>query len=784
MNEPRRCSLSAALPLAPLLLLALPHLASAAERPIVRKIDIRGYRGDPAAIKDIIKTTEGAPLDRDTLDNDLRRLLKAGFLAEERIQPLPDGVRVIFTIIENPRVRKIAIKGAGRSWGGTLRREEILTRPGDPILPAVLKLPEEQRFRADKARILAFCQRRGYRDVTVVSRATPVPGTNQVDITFEVKLGPKYQVKWLRFRGNRSIRSRELRRLMRTKRDTLFTSRRYNENVFKDDIENLQEYYRFKGFPNAKVTYDIGFKGPRRNRVAITIKIDERQRFPTATIDIKGNKAITTDDLLAAIPLKVAGPYSDEKLEESRLKMARLYMQEGYPYIAISPGRQLNAKGDAYDVTFDIEEGERITINIVATPGLTRTRKEVILRELELEPGMVYDIKKLERSQRALERLRFFDEVTLKLKPTDPEVPGQRDLVVEVKEGRTGHYRFGLGFSSPDGLVGLIDMTQDNFERPKSWFELLNPRKWADLVTGRAYVGGGEYFRVALMPGLIYNRFLIDYENPYWRGRNQSFGWRFYFRTRDQGEWDERRIGLRLSWGRRKFRRDPDTDLIYHVRLESVSVLNVDAHDAPKDAVDEEGSHFLLGLGATLRRDKTDRPALPTAGYRGEGGLEIVVPHGLKLGFGATRYWSLGKRPPGHERVLSVRGRFDYALGRFPIYERFYAGAPLIRGFAYRGAGPHDNDEPEGGHYRVLLSAEYRYPLVPKRLYGVYFCDAGTVTKRFSLLGSPRLSVGFGLRLLLPGLSRAPVRLDFGVPILKQAHDDTELIYLSVSIDR
>ena len=760
------------------LLAAVPARAGARpEGPVVREIVVRGFRGDPAVIKDIMQTKAGARLDITVLNKDIGRLLQAGYIATVRRVRVPDGVRIIIDIVEGLRVATVKVEGAGRSWNTKLL-DEIITRANSPLSPAMFKLPEAQRFGADKERIRAYCQQRGYRAVSIVAETTPVPGTDRVTLVFRVRLGPKHQVKWLRFQGNKGVPTSELRKRMQTKRDGFWTSRRYCDRLFDDDIVAVQDYYRFKGYPNAKITYRRAFRGRRGNKVDITVLVAEGQQYPTGKLEVAGNKVLSADTLLAAATLKPGETYSDERLIHSRAAMSRLYEEAGYPFVHVAPRRQLNPNGDAFDVRFQIDEGERITINTVRTSGHPRTRREVILRELELEPGMVYDVRKLQRSRRALDRLQYFDELTLKLVPTDPPVPGERDLLVNVTEGRTGFFRFGVGFSSADAFIGAIELTQRNFD----WRD--KPKDWSDILSGNAYVGAGQFFRIALMPGTVYSNYLLQYNNPYWKGRNESFGWSAYYRNRDQGEWDERRIGVRVSRGLRKYKGDPDTDLVFHTRIEAVTVSNVNEPDAPGDADDEEGTHPLLGLGVTLRRDRTDRMTLPASGYRWDGGPEIVVPHGIKFGVGGTRFWAIGKRPKGHERVFSLRARADYALGSFPIYERYYAGAPLIRGFEYRGAGPHDNDEPEGGKYRAIVSAEYRYPLVANTLYSVLFCDTGTVTRNFSLYGTPRVALGFGFRLVIPQLSRAPLSLDFGFPIVKDGDDDTEALYFSLSLDR
>jgi len=492
-------------------------LGWAAEEPVVREIVVRGYPGDPAAIKDMMKTREGSRLDHGRLNDDLLALFKAGHLATYRLEAVPTGVRVIVEITEAFRVRNITITGAGRDWGAKMK-EEIVTKPNDPISPAVLKLPEAQRYRGDKERIRAYCQERGYRAVTIVSETVPVPNTQQIDIAFTVSLGPKYQVKWLRFRGNRSVRTGELIGQMQTKRDTFWTTRRYHDTFFEEDIARLQDYYRYKGFPNAKVAYERRFLGPLGNKVEIIITVDEGQLFPVGAVEFKGLTKWGADTLLSAIPLKTAEVFSDRKLIDSRQTIEQLYHENGYPDVVVTPSRQPNAAGDAFDVLFTIQEGDEVRINTIRTRGHPRTRRDVILREMELEPGMLYDVGKLERSQRGVERLQFFDSVAMKLVPAEPPAPGERDILVEVAEGRTGIFRFGAGVSSTSGIIGTIELVQRNFD----WRDA--PKSWSDLLSGNAYVGAGQQFRVSLMPGTVYSNYAIAYDNPYWKGRNESFG--------------------------------------------------------------------------------------------------------------------------------------------------------------------------------------------------------------------------------------------------------------------
>ncbi|NQT85531.1 hypothetical protein HQ560_02125, partial [bacterium] len=607
----RRLTVTVLLSLAACLVFSATAQAAAPAGPIVREVTVRGVTGDPAAITDIIKTKVGAPLNSETILEDTQRLRDAGYLANFRMQTVANGVRIIIQITPPPRIQTLTVTGTGKTWDKRLK-DELLTKQGSIVLPAMLRLPEAKQFLGDKKRILAYVTERGYRAAKVVAATTQTEGSDAIGLTFTVDLGPKYQVTKMRFEGNASLSTKELKARMQTKKDGWFSSHRYSDEIFEEDMygsAGVQQYYRYKGFPNAKATYTRNFTGGKGNRVHLVIRIEEGKQYPVASVSVSGNKAIDSETLLKAVLLKAGHIYSDEKFLQASSVIERLYKKQGYPEVKIKqPAPQLNAAGDAYDVAFAVEDGERITIGRVRTRGNVQTRQDVIFRELEMQPGMTYDIRKIERSERALNRLGFFDTVTLDLVPTDPPDNAERDLLVSVEEGHTGMFRFGAGYSTTNEVVGAIDLTQRNFDWRRT------PKRWADLFSGNAFTGAGQFFRIALMPGNVYSNYLVQYENPYWKhhedGRNESFGWSVYYRTRDQGEWDETRAGLRLSRGLRKYKGDPDTDLIWHVRVEGVDVGNVDAPEeegddgAPEGAIDDEGSNVLLGFGPRIVRDR------------------------------------------------------------------------------------------------------------------------------------------------------------------------------------
>src|SRR6185436_14280667 len=122
--------------------------------------------------------------------------------------------------------------------------------------------------------------------------------------------------------------------------------------------------------------------------------------------------------------------------------------------------------------------------------------------------------------------------------------------------------------------------------------------------------------------------------------------------------------------------------------------------------------------------------------------------------------------------------------GTSPFFERYYAGGiGTIRGFKFRGVSPRQgpDDDPIGGGFSATGSAELSFPLYGDNLRGVVFADAGTVEPEVEL-GTIRSSIGFGFRMTLPVFGRAPVSLDFALPLSKSGEDDTQWFSFSFGI--
>jgi outer membrane protein insertion porin family len=348
----------------------------------------------------------------------------------------------------------------------------------------------------------------------------------------------------------------------------------------------------------------------------------------------------------------------------------------------------------------------------------------------------------------------------------DPTV----DLEAIVREARTGRLMIGAGVTSDAGLVGHVVIDEQNFD----WRRF--PTGWDDIRNGTAWRGAGQRFRVEAMPGTHVQRYLASFQEPYLWDTPISFGLSGFFFDRRYFDWDEERLGGRVSLG---YQFPRDWAVAAALRLENVEVSNPRVLPPVPEVAAVLGDNTLVGAKLSLVHDTRDNAFLPTQGHMFELGLEQV--------FGsfeypiatleARKFFTLRERINASGRhVLNVGGQVGFSGSDTPVYDRFYAGGySTIRGFAFRGASPRNGDVIVGGTFQLLGTVEYMLPLTADdMLRAVVFVDAGTVEDDVRLeTDNFRVAPGVGLRIAHPGLGPAPIALDLAFPV---AHMDGDSI--------
>jgi len=355
--------------------------------------------------------------------------------------------------------------------------------------------------------------------------------------------------------------------------------------------------------------------------------------------------------------------------------------------------------------------------------------------------------------------------------PPYEEPPIDLPLNPILEETTTGRLMFSLGVNSDLGLLGSIIVDEQNFD----WTRF--PRGWEDIRNATAFRGAGQRFRMEAMPGTQLQRYTVNFTEPYLFDTAISLGLSGYYYDRRFSEWTERRIGGRVALGY-QFRPDLSGTIAY--RGESIAVWDPTiglSGTVPPEIQEVVGDNALHSFRAQISYDTRDNAFLATEGWLFEIGFEQAIgsfsyPRG---DLDVRKYFLLRQHPDGSGRhVLSLNARLGVSGSNTPVYEHYFAGGfSTIRGFLFRGASPKNDGVTVGGHFMLLASAEYMFPITADdSLRGVVFCDTGTVEPKINdWTNRYRVAPGFGLRITVPAMGPAPIALDFAFPVSDEPGD-------------
>lgn len=349
------------------------------------------------------------------------------------------------------------------------------------------------------------------------------------------------------------------------------------------------------------------------------------------------------------------------------------------------------------------------------------------------------------------------------------------DIVTTLEEAPTGRFMVGVAASSFQGLFGNVTIYEKNFD-------LFNvPRNFSDIFNGTAFRGGGQEFRLDLQPGTLINRFQMSLREPYMFGLPIGGAAAGYLFNRLYPNWSEARGGGRFSLGR-QFGTSTYADVAF--RAEDVNFYGY-RNPAPAQYLAASGHSTLLSLRPSLRFDNRNSPFMATKGQYAEFSFEQGWGTYTWSKFDAEgrMHYTTGSRPDGTgKRFVTLRGHFGIATQSTPVYERFFAGNfGSLRGFQYRTVSPKALGVPVGGVMMALGSLEYQFPwTAADTVQQVVFTDFGTVENDYSF-SKLRVSVGTGLRLMIPAMGPIPLGFDLAFPVMYAEGDALRYFNFSMS---
>ncbi|TMB52834.1 MAG: outer membrane protein assembly factor BamA [Deltaproteobacteria bacterium] len=747
--------------------------------PSITRVAIEGnVRVEEDAIRVHLRTQTGQPFERDTLDRDIRAVYAMGFFDQVDADVSPAGenhVAVTFRVKERALVRTVKVEGTKK-----LKREEV--EGALKVRPHTILDPEKARQGIEAAKKLYVDK--GYLDAEIAYRTAPV-GENEVDLFYTVKEESPVRVTEVAFEGNRAFSGRKLRRVMQTRKKWLLSiitgAGILNKDVLRTDMERLTAFYYDHGYITVKV--DEPRVERRDDGLHVTVKIEEGDQYRVADVTIVGsNVPPDTTRLRRDLATTPGDVFKASALREDVQKLTERLSDDGYAFATVDPDTEMHPEQKTVDIAFQVDRGRQVTVERIEVTGNTKTRDQVLRREMRLQEQELFSATKLRKSREALQRLGFFKEVNITTRRTGAD--DRMNVVVDVKEGQTGAFSAGAGFSSADSLLFNLRIQENNL-----------------FGRGQRLVLNGDV-------GSLRRNIILSFTEPYFRETPltvgaSAFSWRLQFDEFARGGTG---IGTQLTypvtaWGYTSLWGLPleEVRVGADYRLEQADINNL-GFGATRSIRAEEGTSLISSVTPHVSRNTLNHAFDPTAGSFQEVSLEAA-------GLGGERFTKIEGRQRWYYTFLRSKslGDFTYSLGStvgygfgsggltgtdLPLFERYFPGGiSSIRGYKSRTLGPREERKdffgnvisttPIGGSEEVVLNNEMIFPLVQGiGLKGVFFVDAGNAygADEGISLSNTRFSAGAGVRWLSPV---GPLRIELGKPFNTKPHDQKSLVLFS-----
>lgn len=451
------------------------------------------------------------------------------------------------------------------------------------------------------------------------------------------------------------------------------------------------------------------------------------------SVKIEGNTVETTEDLEKLITLETGKVMNSRDLQKNVSAIQDKYRADGF-ILAKIEDMDINSAGD---LTLKINEGK---LEGFAVKGNTKTKDRVILREMRLKIGDPFDVKKARRSMQRIYNLGFFEDVNMKLNPG--QASGSVILEADVVEKRTGNFGIGAGYSSSDGIIGMVNIGDTNF------------RGMGDAVNLLYEMSGDDTDA---------RGFAFSYRRPWLDSKETTGSLRLYNRTYEYSDYDtngnlREEYMRKYSGGEITLGRPAGEYTTNFITLRNRKD-SYEKHTGNGNQGDRStpawkwwrDANFGTTRSITLQHvtDTRDNIYNPLSGGRTSLEAEFA---GFGGDFEYQKYTAEEKHffQVGRAHTIAVRGEFGYGHGSISESNLYkIGGQDSLRGY---------RDDQFRGTRFLLATVEYRFPLV-KKVQGAVFTDWGNAWTKDSWPDTIKGSVGLGLQLETP---IGPLRLDYG----------------------
>ncbi len=778
-------------------------------------------RVDTPTVQSYFKGTDQASINKGVKD-----LYATGLFSDVKVGRGPNGGLAV-TVKENNIINRVAFEGNSKVKTETLQ-VEIISKSRGPYSPSTVA--------ADIERLNDVYRRSGRSAAKITARTVDLPN-GRLDVVFTIDEGDKTGIREIKFVGNHAYSEGKLRDMMQTTEMNYLsffkTSDVYDPDKISSDLELIRRFYLKNGYADFRVIgSDVQYNAERAGYI-VTITVEEGAPYTVGSIDVESHiPDIDGAALRGFLRLSPGETYNGNMVEKTTEALTKEVAKRGYAFSQVKPRGDKDPANHTVAIAFVIEDGPRVYVERIVIRGNTRTRDYVIRREFELAEGDAYNKVLIDRAERRLNNLGFFKKV--KITNEQGSAPDRVVVIVDVEDQPTGSLSLSGGYSTSDGFIAEVAVSESNF------------------------MGRGQFVKLAVSEGQYSRGVTFSFTEPYFLDHRIAAGFDVYAKKTDVSSYsyynnfvtggtlrfglpvtDEITFSPRYSVYRSEITIPDDSNHPYNdcqnpiygvtpqndatgaasgvqpqASSSSSCLTNGEASLALKQAV---GVTVTSMFGYTMSYNSLDNYKNPTGGVYAEIKQDLAGAGGDEHFLRTTGDLRLYHTVYNDDIVgiLHFQGGDLSAIGnnQLRIVDNFNLGPSLVRGFAPNGIGPRDvssgvdySGNPLGGTKYFGASGEVQFPIwgLPKDfgLKGALFADAGTLfgyegRTNFTASGngactpynvSPyftqgtcitvggdstliRTSVGASLIWQSP---MGPIRFDFAKALTKSQYDQTQ----------
>lgn len=686
----------------------------------------------------------------------IKTLFATGFFKDVRLEI--DGQVLVVVLEERPAIASLEFTGLKAFKSEDLKKSlrEVGLAESRIFDRAMVERAEQELKRQYLAR--------GHYAVEISTTITPLE-RNRVGVNFAVNEGEIAKIKQINIIGASAFKEGDLLDLfvLRTPGWISWYTKndQYSKQKLSGDLETLRSYYLDRGYLEFNIDSTQVSISSNKQDIYITINITEGEKYTVSSVKLAGDLLLPEDELTKLVRVKPGDIFSRENMTDTTKVISDRLGNEGYAFANVNASPELDKAKRQVAFTIFIDPGRRVYVRRINVVGNNKTRDEVIRREMRQVESSWYDGEKINKSRTRVDRLGYFDEVTVETPPV-AGTTDQVDMEVKVKEKPTGNLMLGAGFSSSEKLTLSGAVTQQNI------------------------FGSGKHVGFQLSTSKSNKVYSFSHTDPYFTVDGISQGFDVYHRNTDTsslavGSFGSKSTGAGVRYG---FPIADDDYINFGLSADSTTLtVNTSSPLRYQDYVTRFGAKSTTWLGTIgWAKDSRDSALYTTKGVFRRASFDIALPGSTATYWrGTYQHQQFIPVPLDRKFTLALNGEVGFAKAygnkELPFFKNYYAGGiGSVRGYESGSLGPRDPATGDilGGTTRVVGNAELLFP-VPgmgqdKSLRMSAFVDAGNVwgyDTKFSM-GSLRYSTGLALSWNSP---MGPLKFSFANPLNKKPED-------------